>query len=102
MVEEIVVVTRRVVVRTGVGAAALLAREAGGDHAERGVEHVPELDRLREVAVEDVALVFDHDALVALAEVFDDLDLLRHLLLAAEDGEVLEHRVAKLLADLPW
>ena len=54
--EEILVVARRVVVRTGVRATALLARDAGHDHAERGVEHVPELDRLREIAVEDVAL----------------------------------------------
>src|SRR5581483_7246491 len=69
VVHEILVVARREVVRARMGAAALLARETCGDHAERGVEHVPELDRLCEVAVEDVALVLDDDVLVPLAEV---------------------------------
>ena len=74
----------------------------GLHHARGEVEHVAELDRLRQVAVEDLALVLDHDAaLVALAQLVEDLDLLRHLLLAAEDAEVLEHRGAEVVADLP-
>src|SRR5690242_2260031 len=101
MVEEVLVVAARVVVRPGVGAAALLADDTGADHAERGVEHVPELDRLREVAVEDLALVLHVDVRVALPEPLEDFDLLRHPVLRAEDGEVLEHRVAELLAQLP-
>ena len=38
---------------------------------------------------------------IALGEAVEDLDLARHLLLAAEDAEVLEHRVAEVVADLP-
>ena len=38
---------------------------------------------------------------IALAQAVDDLDLLRHLLLAPEDAEVLEHRLAELVSDLP-
>ena len=58
------------------------------------LEQEAELERLRQVAVEDVALVLDDDALVALAEPVDDLALLLHLVLAAEDAEVLVHRLA--------
>src|SRR5581483_7525143 len=47
------------------------------------------------------ALVLDHDVAIALAEALDDLDLVRHLLLTAEDGEVLEHRRPELLPELP-
>ena len=70
---------------------------------QRGeVEQVAELDRLRQVAVEHLALVLDHDApLVALAQLADHLDLLLHLLGVPEDAEVLEHRLAELVADLP-
>jgi len=42
----------------------------------------------------DVALVLDDDVRIALAQAVDDLDLLEHLVLAAEDGEVLAHRGA--------
>ena len=63
------------------------------------LEQEAELERLREVAVEDVALVLDDDPLVALAQAADDLALLAHLLLAAEDAEVLVHRRGHLVAD---
>src|SRR5215208_824408 len=73
--------------------AALLARDAGLEHAAREVDAVAELDRLREVGVEDVALVLDHDAApVALRDLLEELDLRGHLRLLAEDAEVLEHR----------
>src|SRR6185312_6009718 len=35
------------------------------------------------------------------AQLLQDLALLQHLVLAAEDAEVLEHRLAELVADLP-
>src|SRR4051794_23781165 len=57
--------------------------------------------RLRQVVVEDLALVVDDDALVALAQVADDPLLLLHLVLAAEDAEVLVHRLGELVAHLP-
>ena len=101
MLEEVLVVARRVVVRARVRAAALLARDPGLEHAGRDVEQVAELDRLRQVGVEDVALVLDDDGRVALAQPVDDLDLLGHLVLAPEDAEVLQHRLAELVADLP-
>src|SRR4029453_4850511 len=69
---EVLVVPLRVVVRTRVGAPALLALEARDDHARREVEQVSELERLRQVVVEDLALVLDEDLLVALAQVADD------------------------------
>ena len=72
------------------------------DHALGELEQEAELERLRQVAVEDVALVFDHDPLEALAQAGDDLPLLLHLLLAPEDAEVVVHRLAELVADLPW
>ena len=53
-------------------AAALLAREARDEHAGGELEQEPELERLRQVVVEDLALVVDDDALVALTEVADD------------------------------
>src|SRR5581483_232833 len=98
---ELLVVALRIVVRARVRAARLLAPDPRLDHAERRVEHVSELDRLRQVAVEDLPLVFDVDVLVALAQLEQDRALAQHLVLAAEDGEVLEHRAAELLADLP-
>ena len=102
MLEEVLVVAVREVVRPRVGASALRARDARGEHAVGDVEQVAELDRLGEVVVEDVALVVDDDAgLVALAQRGDDLDLPLHLLGPAEDAEVLEHRRAELVADRP-
>src|SRR4051794_26412145 len=98
---EVLVVARRMVVRAGVGASAFLAPDAALDHAERRVEHVAELDRLRQVAVEDVALVFDVDVLVPLAQLEEDLALPHHLRLLAEDREVVEHRRPELVANLP-
>src|SRR2546421_646564 len=82
-------------------ATALLAREAGDDHALGELEQKPELERLGEIAVEDRPLVLDVDVRVALAEAGDDLALARHLLLAAEDAEVLVHGRRQLVADLP-
>src|SRR5512146_1082647 len=57
VLQEMLVVPRGKIMRTGVRTAALLAREPRLHHAPRGVEHVAEFDRLRQVAVEDVALV---------------------------------------------
>src|SRR3954452_11516843 len=74
VLHEVRVVAGRIVVRARVRAAALLAPDAGLDHAKRGVEHVSELDRLREVAVEVLALVLYVDVLVALTEVGEDLE----------------------------
>src|SRR5206468_11615620 len=71
------------------------------DHAQRRVEHVAELDRLREVAVEDVALVLDVDVVVPLSQLEQDLALAHHLVLLAEDGEVVEHGRSELLPNLP-
>src|SRR3954451_3527158 len=101
MLHEVLVVARREVLRARVGAPALLARLARLEHARGEVEAVAELDRLREVGVEELALVLDDDALgVALAEALDDLDLVLHLVAVAEDAEVLEHRGAEVVADL--
>ena len=84
------------------GATTLLAGNPGLEHARRDVEQVAELDRLGEVAVEDVALVLDHDAtVVALAETLDHLHLRLHLLGAPEDTEVVEHRLAQLVTNRP-
>src|SRR6185312_16627333 len=91
----------RIVVRARVRAAALLSREAGDDHAFGELEQEAELERLRQVAVEDLPLVLDVDAAVALAQAGDDLALLLHLSLAAEDAEVLVHRRCELVANLP-
>src|SRR5262249_17364130 len=99
--EEVLVVTVGVIVRSSVGAAALLPCEAGDDHARGELEQVVELECLREIGVEHVALVLDDDALVPLPELVDDRTLLEHLLLAAEDAEVLVHRRRELVADLP-
>ena len=101
VLDEVLVVSVGIVVRARVGAAALLAGDSGLEHACGDVEQVAELDRLRQVAVEDLALVLDDDLRVALAQALDDPDLLLHLILAAEDAEVLEHRLAELVADLP-
>src|SRR6266566_7361650 len=95
------VVAVGIVVRPRVRAPALLALDAARNHARGEVEQEAELERLREVVVEDVALVLDDDALVAFPEPFDDLPLLSHLLLAAEDTEVLVHRSGQLVADRP-
>src|SRR5215211_1868304 len=97
----VLVVALRVVVGTRVGAAALLAGEAGDDHAAREVEQEAELERLRQVAVEQVALVVQDDALVALTQLLDELALPDHLLLAPEHAEVLVHRLRQLVADRP-
>src|SRR5215212_5134878 len=83
------------------GAPALLARDPGLEHARGDVEEIAELDRLREIGVEDVALVLDDNVRVPLAEALDDSDLLQHLILPAEDAEVLQHRLPQLVADLP-
>src|SRR5580765_6989452 len=82
-------------------AATLLPRESGDDHALRELEEVAELESLRQVAVEDLALVLDVDACVTLAQAGDDLALPLHLFLAPEDAEVLVHRRRELVADLP-
>src|SRR5262249_14914606 len=99
--EEVLVVALREVVRTRVRAAALLPGQAGDDHALGELEEESELEGLRQVGVEDLAFVLDDDALVALAEPLHDLALLEHLLLAAEDAEVLVHRLGELVADAP-
>ena len=101
MLEEVLVVSIREVVRPRVRAAALLAGESRNDHAVRQLKQELELERLRQVVVEDLALVVDDDVLVALAQRLDDLSLFFHLILAPEDAEVLVHRPGKLLADAP-
>src|SRR6478736_2677838 len=101
MPHVVLVVAAREVVGACVGAAALLARYPGLDHAVGELEQEPELERLGEVTVEDVPLVFDDDVLEALAEAGDDLLLAKHLVLAPEDAEVLVHRLAELVADPP-
>ena len=101
MLEEVLVVAVGEVVRARVRAAALLAGEPADDHARGELEHEAELERLGQVAVEDLALVLDDDALVALAQALDDRPLLLHQLLAAEDAEVLVHRRRELVADPP-
>src|SRR5205807_9135767 len=88
VLQVLLVVAVREVVWTGMGAAALLAREARDDHAVRQLEEEAELERLREVVVEDLALVVDDHARVALPQVADDPLLLLHLVLAPEDAEV--------------
>ena len=72
---KFVVVALRIVVRARVRAAALLAREPRHDHALGELEQEAELERLREIAVEDLALVLDVDVAVALAQAGDDLAL---------------------------
>src|SRR6186997_2465706 len=99
MSQEVLVVAVREVVRPGVGATALLPGQPGLDHAGRELQKEAELERLREIVVENVALVVDDDALVALAEAGDDLPLALHLLLATENAEVLVHRRRHLVAD---
>src|SRR5437660_557951 len=83
------------------GAPALLAGKSAHDHALGELEQEAELERLRQIIVEDIALVVDNDALVALAQAGDDLALLAHLILLAEDPEVLVHRLGELVADRP-
>src|SRR5580765_5851106 len=85
----VLVVAAGEIVRARVCAAALLPREPGLDHAVRELEQEAELERLGQIAVEDVALVLDDHALEALAQAGDDVLLLEHLLHAAEDAEVL-------------
>src|SRR5579862_3264918 len=101
MAEEARVVAVREVVRPRVRAAALLARKPRLDHARGEVEQVAELERLRQVAVEDLALVLHDDVREALAQVVDNASLLQHLPLAAEDAEVLVHRLRQFVADRP-
>src|SRR6478672_1187121 len=96
----VLIIAVGVVVRTGVCAAALLAREARNDHALGELEQESKLERLRQVVVEDLPLVLDDDALEALAQPRDDLPLPLHLVLSAEDAEVLVHRLRELVADL--
>ncbi len=50
------------------GAAGFRAVEGGVDEEASVIEQEAELQRLREIVVEDVALVVDDDPLVALAE----------------------------------
>jgi hypothetical protein len=102
VLQVILVVPVGVVVRPGVRASALFARQAGDDHAFGQLEQEAELERLRQVGVEDLTLVVDDDALVALAELPHDVALGKHQLLAPEDAEVLVHRLGELVADLPW
>src|SRR5712691_769402 len=97
----VLVVPVRVVVRSGVRAPALLAGEAGDDRGVGELDQEPELERLRQVGVEDVALVVDDHVLIPLAQAGDDLALPLHLILAAEDAEVLVHRRRELVADRP-
>src|SRR5262249_20087344 len=97
----VLIIAIGVVVRSRMRPAALPARKPGHDHALGELEQEAELERLRQVAVEDVPLVLDDDALVALAQPGDQLALLLHLVLAPEDAEVLVHRLRKLVADLP-
>src|SRR5437763_13793300 len=101
VLDEALVVAHRIVVRAGVRAATLLPLDARDDHALGEVEQEAELDRLREVAVEDLALVLDEHALVAVAEAGHDPALLLHLVLAPEDAEVLVHRGGELVAGAP-
>ena len=99
MLEEVLVVALGEVARAGVGAAALPPLHPGGDHTDGQIEQVAELERLGEVAVEDLAAVVDEHLAVALAQAFQDLELAAHLALFAEDAEVLVHRGAQLVAD---
>src|SRR4029078_10403764 len=99
---EVLVVALGKVRRPRGSTARLLARDTCLKHARTEVEEIAELDRLGEVAVEDGALVLDHHApVVPPAELVDDPDLRLHLVRVAEDAEVLEHRLAELVADLP-
>src|SRR5512132_4277135 len=101
VLEEASVVAVRIVVRPRVRTATLLARDARDDHAVGEVEQELELERLRQIVVEDLTLVVDNDALVALAQAGDDLTLSQHLILAPENAEVLMHRLRQLVADFP-
>src|SRR6185295_19558661 len=69
----VLVVTVGIVVRACVSSTALLARETRDHHGRGQLEQEAELERLREVAVEDVALVLDEDPVIALAKPPDDL-----------------------------
>src|SRR5436189_5079318 len=89
VLQIMLVVAVGIVVRSRVRAPALLALDAARNHAGGEVEQEPELERLREIVVEDVALVLDDYPLVAFPESLDDLPLLSPLLLAAEDAKVL-------------
>src|SRR6516225_9188035 len=67
VLHEVLVVPVRVVVRPSVCPAALLACEPGNDHAVGELEQEAQLERLRQVGVEDSALVVDDHALVSVA-----------------------------------
>jgi hypothetical protein len=97
----VLVVAVREVVRARVCPTALLPREPGDDHAVGELEQEAELQRLRQVVVEERSLVVDDHALVALAHACDELALLLHLRLAPEDAEVLVHRLRQLVSDRP-
>src|SRR5438128_1936353 len=101
VLEEVLVVTAGVVVRARVRAPAFFARNPRLDHARGEIEQVAELERLRQVAVENLSLVLDDYARVALTQRVHDLPLLLHLLFAAEDAEVPVHRLGELVADRP-
>src|SRR5439155_12468814 len=75
VLEEIDVVSLRTVVRPGVCTATFLARETRDHHAIGQLEQEAELERLREVAVEDLPLVLDVNIAVPLAQAGDDLTL---------------------------
>src|SRR5688572_10704888 len=66
VLEEVLVVALGIIVRARVRTATLFAREPRLDHARGQLEQEPELERLREVVVEDPPFVLDDDALVAL------------------------------------
>src|SRR5262249_60363312 len=99
--EEVLVVAFREIVRARVRASALLAGEAGDDHAVGELEQEAELQSLGEIGVEHLSPVVDDDPLVALSQAGDDLALELHLLLAPEHAEVLVHRGGEHVADLP-
>src|SRR5581483_4530788 len=101
VLEELLVVPFRIVVRARVRTTALLPFDAGDDHGLGEVEQKAELDRLRQIAVEHLALVVDHHAPVAVAKPGHDLPLLLHLTLPTEDAEVLVHRAGELVANAP-
>src|SRR5690348_9966868 len=68
VLHEVLVVAHGVIVGARMRAAALLALDAGDDHALGEVEKEAELDRLRQVAVEDLALVLDERTPIAIAQ----------------------------------
>src|SRR5262249_13998978 len=99
--QVVLVVALGEIVWPRMGAATLLPRHAGDDHALGEIEQEAELERLGQAVVEDVTLVVDDNSLVPLAHPADDGPLLVHLVLPPEDAEVLVHRLGELVADRP-